>query len=106
MVGHSMGGRTAVATADEPNVRGVVVLAPWLPEGEPVEPLAGRVFAAAHGRRDRITSADRTREFTERARAVTLAAEFRDMGPIGHYLLRRIAEWNRFAVDHATRILD
>ncbi len=37
--------------------------------------------------------------------AVALSAEFVDMGPVGHYLLRRIAAWNSFAVDHARRML-
>ena len=39
LLGHSMGARTAVAVADDPNVPGVVALAPWFPPGEPVEPL-------------------------------------------------------------------
>ena len=33
LLGHSMGGRTAVAVADDPSVVGVVALAPWLPAG-------------------------------------------------------------------------
>ncbi len=105
-VGHSMGGRSAVATADEANVAGVVALAPWLPEGEPVEPLTGRAFAAAHGSRDTVTDPGLTRDFTSRASAVASSAEFRDMGPVGHFLLRRLSAWNEFAVDRATGMLD
>lgn len=104
-VGHSMGGRTAVATADEPNVAGVVALAPWLPEGEPVDPLTGRAFAAAHGSKDTITDPAETRAFTDRARAVASSAEFQDMGPVGHYLLRRLRAWNGFAVERALGML-
>jgi hypothetical protein len=101
-----MGGRSAVATADEANVAGVVALAPWLPEGEPVEPLTGRAFAAAHGSRDTVTDPGLTRDFTSRAGAVASSAEFRDMGPVGHFLLRRLSAWNEFAVDRATGMLD
>ncbi len=59
--------------------------------------LADRHLLAAHGRRDRITSYDATAAFVARARSVAASAEFKDMGPVGHYLMRRVAEWNRVA---------
>ena len=34
LVGHSMGGRTALAVADDPSVRSVVALAPWIEPGD------------------------------------------------------------------------
>ena len=80
IVGHSMGGRTACRVADHDLVRGVVALAPWLPPGEPVAALAGRSLHAAHGRRDHITSAQATRDYVDRARAVATEASFTDMG--------------------------
>src|SRR3954453_4781451 len=52
LVGHSMGGRTAMRVADDPSVRAVVALAPWLPDGEPVEHLAGRSVLIVHGTLD------------------------------------------------------
>ena len=88
LLGHSMGGRTAVHVADDPNVRGVVALAPWLPPGESVEALRGKTLYAAHGSRDRITSARGTAAYVRRAAEVAATAEFRDMGRVGHYLLR------------------
>lgn len=97
LVGHSMGARTAVAVADDPSVLGVVGLAPWLPEGEPVEPLRDRVLRAAHGSADRITSSRATRRFVERAQAVA-DAEFVAMGPLGHYMLRGREAWNEAAL--------
>lgn len=103
LLGHSMGARTAAAVADDENVHGVVALAPWFPPGEPVQPLAGRHLAAAHGSGDRITSAQATRDFVRRAESIATSAEFRDMGPVGHYLLRSIPRWNHFAI---TRSLD
>lgn len=101
LLGHSMGGRTAVAVADDPSVTGVVALAPWLPADEPYAPLAGRHLAAAHGRRDRITSARQTQEFVRRAGSVAASAEYHDMGRAGHYMFRRIGGWNDFAANRS-----
>lgn len=105
VVGHSMGARTGAAVADHPSVLGVVALAPWLPTGEPVTALTGKVLRAGHGRRDRITSARATRQYVERAAAVA-DAEFTDMGALGHYLLWGVRRWNRFAVDAVCEVLD
>lgn len=98
LLGHSMGGRTAVAVADHPNVVGVVALAPWLPAREPSTALAGKQLAAAHGRSDKITSFRQTRAFCRAAEEVASSVEFHDMGRVGHYMFRRIPAWNRFAV--------
>lgn len=104
IVGHSMGARTGVAVADDPSVRGVVALAPWLPPDEPVAPLAGKVLRAAHGRRDRITSARATRHYVDRAGRIA-DAEFTDMGYVGHYLLQRVGLWNAVALTGVREIL-
>jgi predicted esterase len=101
LLGHSMGARTAVAVADAPHVTGVVALAPWLPADEPYRALAGRHLAAAHGRRDKITSARQTEEFVRRAGSVAASAEFHDIGPVGHYMFRRISAWNEFAASRS-----
>lgn len=105
LVGHSMGGRTAVHVADDPLVTGVVGLAPWWPAHESVQALAGKRLVAAHGRRDRITSYRATGRFVERAREVAASVEMHDMGPSGHYLLRRIAAWNDVALTSALALL-
>ncbi len=98
LLGHSMGARTSVHVADDEQVRGVVALAPWLPGDEPVAALAGKRLVAAHGRRDRITSARATRAYVERARRAGADASFVDMGRVGHYLLRRVGAWNDLAL--------
>jgi predicted esterase len=105
LLGHSMGARTSVHVADAGPVLGVVGLAPWFPRGEPVDGLAGKRLVAAHGRRDRITSYRATEEYVERARAVASSAEMRDMGPVGHYMLKRVADWNEVAVGSALSLL-
>jgi len=105
LLGHSMGGRVAVHVADDPSVVGVVALAPWWEDTEPVHTLAGRSLIAAHGRRDRLTSFVQTRQFVERARSVTDHAEFVDMGPRGHYMLSGANAWNDVAIESSLRIL-
>lgn len=105
LLGHSMGGRAGVAAADDPSVTGVVALAPWLPGDEPTGPLSGKHLAAAHGRADKITSARQTEAFVRRAGPVAASVEFHDMGPVGHYMLRDVAGWNRFALGRSLRLL-
>jgi len=105
LLGHSMGARTAIHVADHPQVTGVVGLAPWWPADAPVAALTGRRLVAAHGRRDHITSYRQTGLFVERARRVTAAAEMHDMGPIGHYLLRRVSAWNDVALTSSLAML-
>ena len=106
LLGHSMGGRTAAHVADDPSVRGVVGLAPWFPPGERVSALAGRHLIAAHGRSDKITSFRATAAYVDRARPLAASAELRDMGHVGHYMLRRIPVWNDVAVNGALELLD
>ena len=106
LLGHSMGARTAVHVADHPSVVGVVALAPWLEASDPVRKLAGRHFVAGHGSRDKITSARVTRRYVDQARSVAASAEFVDMGGLGHYLLRRRGDWNRFALESTLEIFD
>lgn len=105
LIGHSMGARTAVRVADDPLVRGVVALAPWLPPEDEVTPLAGKTLAAAHGSTDKITSPKATARFVERARTHAASAEFQDMGPVGHYMLRRVRAWNEFALNRALKMI-
>jgi dienelactone hydrolase len=105
LLGHSMGGRTAVHVADDRSVRGVVALAPWFPKGERVDALAGRTLRAAHGRTDRITSYRATEAYVERAGAVADEATLTDMGRVGHYMIRRVRAWNAFAREHSLAVI-
>lgn len=106
LLGHSMGARTAVRAADEPGVVGVVGLAPWLPKDDPVAALAGKHLVAAHGSRDRITSARATAAFVRRAGTVAESARFVDMGGLGHYMFAGARRWNATAVAESLTILD
>ncbi|HET7691395.1 MAG TPA: alpha/beta fold hydrolase [Nocardioidaceae bacterium] len=105
LLGHSMGGRTAVAVADDPNVVGVVAVAPWLPRDEPVEALRGKHLLAAHGPRDKITRFKDTKYYVERAREVAASASLTTMEGLGHYMLKGRRRWNDFAAESVLRLL-
>ena len=89
LLGHSMGARTAVHVADHPSVVGVVALAPWLERSDPVRTLAGRHLVAAHGRRDRITSARDDQGVRRPGARRRRLGGVRRHRPAGHYMLRR-----------------
>ena len=105
LLGHSMGARVAVRVADDASVRGVVGLAPWWSAEDPVSTLAGRTLRAAHGRRDRITSFRETTRYVERARTVADSADLRDMGALGHYMVRGASRWHDVAIDLSLAVL-
>ncbi|HET6561307.1 MAG TPA: alpha/beta fold hydrolase [Marmoricola sp.] len=106
VLGHSMGARTGATVADDPNVRGLVALAPWFPPGEPVQPLAGRHLVAAHGRADRVTSFGATTSFVHRAEGVAASVGLVDMAELGHYMLKGISRWNEVALQRTTAMFD
>ena len=105
LLGHSMGGRTAVRVSDDPSVVGVVALAPWLPKGEPVETLTGKHLAAAHGPGDRITRFKDTRYYVERAQPFAASTSLTPMEGLGHYMLKGRECWNAFAGDKSVGLL-
>jgi dienelactone hydrolase len=53
LVGFSMGGGIAIGSAGDPRVLGVIGLAPWAPDGIPLDGLRGKRLAIVHGSRDR-----------------------------------------------------
>lgn len=106
LVGHSMGARTAMRVAGDESVRGVVGLAPWLPDGEPVEQLAGREVLIAHGNLDRVTSPAASRRFAERAESVAKRVDYVTVRGDAHAMLLRPATWHRLATRFTLRLVD
>lgn len=98
LVGHSMGGRLALRCADDPSVRAVVALAPWLPKGEPVSDVGRRRVLLAHGRLDRVTDPRASGDYADRARRDghenVRCVELSD----GHAMLRHPHVWHRLVV--------
>jgi predicted esterase len=104
LLGHSMGARAALRAAGHPTVTGVVALAPWLPEDEPVAQLDGRRVLIAHGELDTVTDPAKSRAYAERARAAGTDVEYRVIPGGKHAMLADASAWHapaaEFAVGH------
>ncbi len=99
LLGHSMGGRTAVAAAAHPSVAGVCALAPWLPESEPLPDAASSAhFVLAHGTDDRTTSPLLSLQYAERLRGRGARVARFELASGDHALLRSARLWHRFAI--------
>jgi predicted esterase len=99
LIGHSMGGRAALRAADAPGVVGVLGLAPWVPPGEPSEQLAGRRVLVVHGARDRVTSAQASKELVESVRGDAAEATYVSLRGSGHAMLRRASMWHALTAE-------
>jgi len=105
LVGHSMGGRTALRVADTEHVAGVVAMAPWLPPGEPVGDLGMRTVLVAHGDADTVTDAGASRSWTERASARGIPTRYATVPGGNHALLRPFGTWQRITRDGVLEII-
>ncbi|MEZ0088939.1 alpha/beta hydrolase [Streptacidiphilus sp. EB129] len=94
LVGHSMGGRAALRAAEHPAVRGVVLLAPWCPSGEPVAQLAGRQVLVLHAPHDRVTSPAESLDCARRAREGGAAVCRMLVAHSDHAMLRHAGSWH------------
>ena len=99
LIGHSMGGRTALYVADDPAVEVVVGLAPWIEDGDPVDTLLGRRVLLAHGTHDRMTSASATARYAELAGRVATSVSFVSVDSASHAMLRRAEVWHRLTAE-------
>lgn len=100
LLGHSMGGRTAVHSAGFPTVIGVVGLAAWLPpDGEPVEQLRGRRLALFYPENDRVVPPSQSIEYYARALPVAASVQLTAVERSGHALIPRARHWHTLATD-------
>ncbi|MFH7595575.1 alpha/beta hydrolase [Streptomyces racemochromogenes] len=100
LVGNSLGGRAAFWSAGHSAVVGVAGIAPWLPESDPVEQLAGRRVLIIHGDRDRSTaSAARSLAYARRAREVVPELVRYEVPGGSHFLVKRTADINALTTD-------
>lgn len=105
LVGHSMGGRTACRAAVDPTVVGVVGLAPWLPEHEPISTIAGKHLRIIHGTKDSWTSAALSRDYVERSQDIAASATWTSLPGGGHFMFRQSSAWKQFVADSVTEIV-
>ena len=97
LLGHSMGGRVAVNVAEYAAVGHLVLLAPWLPAGEPVPPGHGRRVLILHGDKDRTTSVHDSKAWAARARTASVDVDVRCIPSGGHAMIRHARMWQRLA---------
>ncbi len=105
LVGHSMGGRTALRLADHPAVVGIVALAPWLPPGEPRVPLGARPLLVVHGTADRWTDPSASREYVAAAAADGTPAQWIPMPGHGHFMLRNRSRWRGLVTEFVSELV-
>jgi dienelactone hydrolase len=105
LVGHSMGGRTALYVADYATVRAVVALAPWIETGDPVSQLAGRRVLIAHGTRDRMTSPPASAAYARAAALVADSVSYVSVQDERHAMLRRAGVWHELATGFLLAVL-
>jgi dienelactone hydrolase len=105
IVGHSMGGRSAVHVAGASNVVAVAALAPWLPRGEPFEQVAGRAVLVVHGQLDTTTSPRGSLEWARQAATVTERIWRVEVRRERHAMLWRAALWHRLATQFTAAAL-
>ncbi|XAS69821.1 alpha/beta fold hydrolase [Micrococcaceae bacterium Sec5.7] len=97
LLGHSMGGLTAVCAADDPLVDAVVALAPWLSGETPAARVAGRKVLLVHGANDRWTSPAESLNFARRAAAEAKSLQYVSLRGAGHFMFRRVRLWHTLA---------
>lgn len=97
LLGHSMGGLTALCVADHPQVEAVVALAPWLNGETPVNRVAGRRILIVHGTDDRWTSPANSLAYARRADGVADSVDYVSLKGAGHFMFRRVGLWNSLA---------
>lgn len=97
LLGHSMGGRTALTVADDPQVAAVVALSPWLDPRTPVAPVAGRRVLIVHGSEDHWTSPANSLGYARRAQGIAESVDYVRLKGAGHFMLTRVGLWNSLA---------
>ena len=100
LVGHSMGGRSAVHVAGHEAVRSVVALAPWIEPGDPVRQLRDRRLLVAHGTRDRTTSPRASAALVDAVQGLADSAAYVGIRRDGHPMLRRAGLWHDLATGY------
>lgn len=94
LLGHSMGGLTALCAADDDGVRAVVALAPWLDNTTPLQQVAGRRILIMHGDADRWTSPDQSLRFAQRAQRIAEEVHYVTLVGAGHFMFRKVPVWH------------
>jgi dienelactone hydrolase len=103
LIGHSLGGRAALLTGDQPGVVSVVALNPWVYPTDDAD-LTGRRVLVLHGLRDRVASPARA-SAVARNLARTAEVEFIEVPDGRHAMLRHGREFDRRAATFTAETL-
>jgi alpha-beta hydrolase superfamily lysophospholipase len=103
LVGHSLGGRAAIAAGDHPAVGSVVALNPWLYRDDDAD-LAGRPVLFVHGGRDRVASPARA-EAVARRLARRTSVGFIAIPDGKHAMLSHGREFDSYAAQFTAAVL-
>ena len=103
LVGHSLGGRAAIAAGDHPAVGSVVALNPWLYRDDAAD-LAGRRVLFVHGGRDRVASPSRA-EAVARRLSRTSEVGFISIPDGKHAMLSHGREFDSYAAQFTAAVL-
>lgn len=106
LVGHSMGGRVALALADDPRVVEVIGLAPWVVGDVGLEAHEDQKLLLIHGVGDRMTSAQASRRVVETLQERGLTASFVGLKAADHAMLRRAGTWDHLVGGYLTATLE
>lgn len=100
LLGHSMGGLTALCAADDPQVRAVVALAPWVDSTTPVHQLSGRRVLIVHGDADRWTSPRQSLRYAQRIQHTADDVRYVSLTGAGHFMLTKLTIWQELSVSY------
>ena len=106
LVGHSMGGRVALALADDPRIVEVIGLAPWVVGDVGLQAHDQQKLLLIHGVRDRMTSAEASRRVVETLQRRGLTASFVGLKAADHAMLRRASTWDHLLGGYLTATLE
>ena len=104
VVGHSMGGRVALALSGEPDVIGVAALAPWV-ESDVRQPRPGVAVLLVHGSADRITDPRRTAVLARRYADSGVDLRYVTVEGGSHSMLKDATLWHDTVADFVTDVL-
>lgn len=100
LLGHSMGGLTALCAADDPQVRAVIALAPWVDSTTPTQQLAGRRVLMVHGDADRWTSPRQSLRYAQRIQHVADDVRYVTLTGAGHFMLTKVPVWHELSASY------
>jgi pimeloyl-ACP methyl ester carboxylesterase len=100
LLGHSMGGLTALCAAEDPLVRAVVALAPWVDSTTPVQQLAGRRVLIVHGDADSWTSPRQSLRYAQRIQDIADDVRYVTLAGAGHFMVTKLPLWHDLAVSY------